>query len=92
MIFFGGMDAVAGPMLRQMKQLGIQAKLMGGDGICTEQLPSLAGDGMSDGQVVCAEAGGVEDSQKKGLDEFRNAYRKNLVLTSNCMRHMFMML
>ncbi len=76
LIFFGGMDAVAGPMLRQMKQLGIQAKYMGGDGICTEQLPSLAGDGMGDGQVVCAEAGGVEDNQKKGLDEFRAAYSK----------------
>ena len=36
------MDAVGGPMLRQMKQLGINAKFMGGDGICTEQLPSLA--------------------------------------------------
>ena len=76
LIFFGGMDAVAGPMLRQMKQLGIQAKYMGGDGICTEQLPSLAGDGMTDGQVVCAEAGGVEENQKKGLDEFRAAYSK----------------
>lgn len=32
-IFFGGMDAVAGPMIRQMKQLGIKAKFMGGDGI-----------------------------------------------------------
>jgi branched-chain amino acid transport system substrate-binding protein len=70
------MDAVAGPMLRQMKQLGIQAKYMGGDGICTEQLPSLSGDGMADGQVVCAEAGGVEENQKKGLDEFRTAYNK----------------
>jgi branched-chain amino acid transport system substrate-binding protein len=76
LIFFGGMDAVAGPMLRQMKQLGIRAKYMGGDGICTEQLPSLAGDGMLDGQVVCAEAGGVEENQKKGLDEFRAAYSK----------------
>jgi branched-chain amino acid transport system substrate-binding protein len=76
LIFFGGMDAVAGPMLRQMKQLGIQAKYMGGDGICTEQLPSLSGDGMADGQVVCAEAGGVEENQKKGLDEFRTAYNK----------------
>ena len=76
LIFFGGMDAVAGPMLRQMKQLGIQAKYMGGDGICTEQLPSLAGDGMADGQVVCAEAGGVEENQKKGLDEFRASYNK----------------
>jgi branched-chain amino acid transport system substrate-binding protein len=41
LVFFGGMDAVAGPMLRQMHQLGLQAKFMGGDGICTEQLASL---------------------------------------------------
>lgn len=76
MVFFGGMDAVGGPMLRQMKQLGMTPKFMGGDGICSEQLPSLAGDGMADGQVICAEAGGVEDNQKKGLDEFRAAYKK----------------
>jgi branched-chain amino acid transport system substrate-binding protein len=28
LVFFGGMDNVAGPMLRQMKQLGINAKFM----------------------------------------------------------------
>ena len=76
LIFFGGMDAVGGPMLRQMKQLGINAKFMGGDGICTEQLPSLAGGSIADGQVVCAEAGGVDASQKKEVDAFRVAYRK----------------
>lgn len=75
-IFFGGMDAVGGPMLRQMKQLGINVKFMGGDGVCTEQLPSLAGDGMADGQVVCAEAGGVEATEKKGLEDFKSAYQK----------------
>jgi len=75
-VFFGGMDAVGGPMLRQMKQLGIAATFMGGDGICTEQLPALAGAGMGDGQVVCAEAGGVEDTRKKSMDDFRAAYRK----------------
>jgi branched-chain amino acid transport system substrate-binding protein len=75
-VFFGGMDAVAGPMLRQMKQLGINAKFMGGDGICSEGLVTLAGDGMADGQVVCAEAGGVEDSQKKTMDDFKAAYKK----------------
>jgi branched-chain amino acid transport system substrate-binding protein len=76
LVFFGGMDAVAGPMLRQMKQLGINAKFMGGDGICTESLATLSGDGMGDGQVVCAEAGGVEDAQKKGMEDFRAAYKK----------------
>lgn len=75
-IFFGGMDAVAGPMLKQMKSLGINAKFMGGDGICTEQLPKLAGDGMADGQVVCAEAGGVEDSGKAAMEAWKAAYKK----------------
>ena len=56
-VFFGGMDAVAGPMLKQMKSLGITAKFMGGDGICTSELAKLAGDAMADGQVVCADGG-----------------------------------
>jgi branched-chain amino acid transport system substrate-binding protein len=75
-VFFGGMDAVAGPMIRQMKQLGINAKFMGGDGICSGELPKLAGGAMADGQVVCAEAGGVEGSQKAGMDKFREDFKK----------------
>ncbi len=74
-IFFGGMDAVAGPMIRQMKQLGINAKFMGGDGICSGELPKLAAGAMADGQVVCAEAGGVEGTQKAGMDEFYKKYK-----------------
>jgi branched-chain amino acid transport system substrate-binding protein len=75
-VFFGGMDAVAGPMIRQMKQLGINAKFMGGDGICSSELPKLAGGAMADGQVVCAEAGGVEGEQKVGMEKFRADYKK----------------
>ena len=75
-IFFGGMDAVAGPMLRQMKALGINAKFMGGDGICTTDLAKLAGDAIGEGQVVCAEAGGVLEAQKKASDDFKAAYKK----------------
>ena len=74
-VFFGGMDAVAGPMIRQMKQLGINAKFMGGDGICTGELPKLAAGAMADGQVVCAEAGGVEGTQKAAMDEFYKKYK-----------------
>jgi len=69
-VFFGGMDAVAGPMLKQMKALGIKAKFMGGDGICTTELPKLAGKGMGDEQVFCAEAGGVEGEEKAGMEKF----------------------
>lgn len=76
LVFFGGMDAVAGPMLRQMKQLGMPLRFMGGDGMCSDSVPRLAGEGMADGQVICAEAGGVEPQQQKALDDFRAAYRR----------------
>ena len=37
-IFYGGMDPQAGPMLRQMEQLGMtNVKFFGGDGICTDR-------------------------------------------------------
>jgi branched-chain amino acid transport system substrate-binding protein len=75
-VFFGGMDAVAGPMLRQMKQLGINAKFMGGDGICSGELPKLAAGTMASEQVVCAEAGGVEGEQKKSMDDFKTNFKK----------------
>jgi len=75
-IFFGGMDAVAGPMIRQMKQLGINAKFVGGDGICSSELPKLAAGAMADGQVVCAEAGGVEGEQKVGMEKFKVDFKK----------------
>jgi branched-chain amino acid transport system substrate-binding protein len=75
-VFFGGMDAVAGPMLRQMKSLGINAKFMGGDGICSGELAKLAGDALADNQVYCAEAGGVEGEQKAGMDGFKSRYKQ----------------
>ncbi|HZW19965.1 branched-chain amino acid ABC transporter substrate-binding protein [Noviherbaspirillum sp.] len=76
LIFYGGMDAVGGPMLRQMKSLGIGAKFMGGDGVCTESMLQLAGDAIGEGLVTCAEAGGIEDKHKTKVDAFRTAYRK----------------
>jgi branched-chain amino acid transport system substrate-binding protein len=75
-VFYGGMDAVAGPMLRQMKQLGITAKMVGGDGICSSELPKLSGGTMADSQVVCAEAGGVEGAGKASLEKFKVDFKK----------------
>ncbi|WP_298824895.1 branched-chain amino acid ABC transporter substrate-binding protein [uncultured Piscinibacter sp.] len=75
-VFYGGMDAVAGPMIRQMKQLGINAKFMGGDGICSGELPKLAAGSMADSQVICAEAGGVEGEQKAGMEKFKADFKK----------------
>jgi branched-chain amino acid transport system substrate-binding protein len=57
-VFYGGMDPQAGPMLRQMDQLGMSnLKFFGGDGICTAKLAELSGGAKSLGGVVCAEGG-----------------------------------
>jgi len=74
-VFFGGMDAVAGPMLKQMKSLGIKSKFMGGDGICSTELVKLGGDSIADDQVFCAEAGGVEGEAKVGMEEFKTKFK-----------------
>ncbi len=74
-VFFGGMDAVGGPMLKQMKSLGIKAKFMGGDGVCTAELIKLAGDAIGEEQVFCAEAGGVEGEAKAAMDKFRADFK-----------------
>lgn len=76
LVFFGGMSATAGPMLRQMKQLGMNVRMMGGDGICSDEIFKLSGGTMVDGQVVCAEAGGVQGEARVGLDKFRADYKK----------------
>lgn len=43
-IFFGGIDTQAGPMLKQMKALGIKAQYVGADGIQSTELFKLGGD------------------------------------------------
>ncbi|MDE2186641.1 MAG: branched-chain amino acid ABC transporter substrate-binding protein [Betaproteobacteria bacterium] len=70
-IFYGGMYSQAGPMLRQIKQLGIQAVLMGGDGICTPELATLAGNAVNG--AICAE-GGSPISQMPGGDAWKKRY------------------
>ena len=75
LVFFGGMDAVAGPMLRQLKQLGMNVRFMGGDGICSTELAKLAGDAMSDGQVICAEAGGITKDKQAEMDAWRKRFK-----------------
>ena len=75
-VFFGGMSAVAGPMLNQMKKLGLNVKMIGGDGICSDEISKLAQGGMADGQVICAEAGGVDASGKAAMEQFKTAYKK----------------
>ena len=79
-IFYGGMDAVAGPMLKQMKALGIDARFVSGDGICSQQLPLLAGDAVGNDKVTCVVAGGVSGEQEAVLAAFTERYRQRFKL------------
>jgi branched-chain amino acid transport system substrate-binding protein len=54
-IMFGGAYSQAGPIAKQAGQLGIRAKIVGGDGICTESLAGLAGEAVNN--VACSEVG-----------------------------------
>jgi len=66
-IFFGGMDPQAGPMLRQMQQLGLnKAYLFGGDGICTDKLMELSSGAKTLANVVCAVGGASLDKLPSG--------------------------
>ncbi|MBN3819651.1 branched-chain amino acid ABC transporter substrate-binding protein [Paraburkholderia sp. Se-20369] len=54
-IMYGGMDATGGPLAKQARQLGLRAKILAGDGVCSTDLPKLAGAAADN--VVCSEAG-----------------------------------
>ena len=73
-VFYGGMDAQAGPMVRQMKQLGITAKFLTGDGGCSPEMIKLAGDGMSS-SAYCSMPGLPLEKMPGGAD-FRERYKK----------------
>lgn len=66
-IFYGGMDTQAGPMLRQLEQLGMdKVKYFGGDGICTTEIAKLAAGAKTLGNVVCAEGGSSIEKMPNG--------------------------
>ena len=66
-IFFGGMDPQAGPMLRQMEQLGLSnVKYFGGDGICTMDLIKQSAGAKTLDNVICAEGGASLDKMPSG--------------------------
>ncbi|MDD5336277.1 MAG: branched-chain amino acid ABC transporter substrate-binding protein [Rhodoferax sp.] len=66
-VFFGGMDSQAGPMLRQMEQLGLtNVKYFGGDGICSLNLIKQAAGAKTLDNVICAEGGASLDKMPGG--------------------------
>ena len=73
-VFFGGLDAQAGPLLREMQRQGIRARLMGGDGICSGSLAQLAGGSLPDNLVWCGESGDAELTLTPDGEQFKRRF------------------
>ncbi len=69
LVMFGGMDSTAAPMARQMKELGINAPMLAGDGSCSPEFIKIAGDAAS--LMTCSVAGESITKMAKGEDFLR---------------------
>ncbi|SAK41941.1 extracellular ligand-binding receptor [Caballeronia pedi] len=65
-VMYGGMDVTGGPFAKEAAALGIKAKILAGDGVCTDKLAELAGDAVQN--IICSEAGLALPKMDKGAD------------------------
>ena len=72
LLMFGGIDPQAGPMVKQMAELGIKAKFMGGDGMQTPNFIKLAGNAA---EGVMASIPGLPKEQMPGGSAFLEKYK-----------------
>jgi len=78
-VFYGGMDATGGPLMKQGRELGIKAVFAFGDGACTDKMKELAGDA-SEG-LLCSQAGlPVQAANKTFLDAYRAKFKIEPIL------------
>ena len=80
-IFFGGYAPQAAPMARQMKQLGLPAKLLGGDTLCSPEVGKLGGDAVNE-MVYCAQGGTMLDKTTAG-PAFKAKFKKRFNLDAD---------
>ena len=78
-VFFGGMDATGGPLLKQGRELGIKAVFSFGDGACTEEMGKLAGQAAEG--LLCSQAGiPVAAADKKFLEAYKKKFNADPIL------------
>ena len=73
-VFYGGMDATAGPLMKQAAELGIKkVQFAFGDGACTDEMGKLAGPAAEG--LLCSQAGiPTQAASKAFLDAFKGKY------------------
>ena len=72
-VFWGGMDDTAATLVKQMRELGMTAKLVGADGACTDKFIELSG--AAGKGVICSQAGMPLSQMAKGA-QFNTDYEK----------------
>jgi branched-chain amino acid transport system substrate-binding protein len=78
-VFYGGMDATGGPLLKQGRDLGIKAVFSFGDGACTDKMQELAGKAAEG--LLCSQAGiPPQAASKKFLDAYKKAFNTDPIL------------
>jgi len=78
-VFYGGMDATGGPLLKQGRELGVKAVFSFGDGACTDEMSKLAG-AAADG-LLCSQAGlPPQAADKKFLDAYKKKYNVDPII------------
>ncbi|MSQ60207.1 MAG: branched-chain amino acid ABC transporter substrate-binding protein [Betaproteobacteria bacterium] len=78
-VFFGGMDASGGPLLKQARELGIKAVFAYGDGACTNKMTELAG-AAAEG-MICSQAGiPVKAASQSFLDAYKAKFNADPIL------------
>ncbi len=70
-VFYGGMDPQAGPLVKQMKSLGLKAKFLGGDGTQTLEFLRLAG---GDAEGAIASSPGLPLANMPGGKTFQEKF------------------
>jgi branched-chain amino acid transport system substrate-binding protein len=70
---FGGIDPQAAPMAKQIEELGIKAKFIGGDGIQTPNFIQLAG---KSSEGVMASIPGLPKEQMPGGKQFMEKFKQ----------------
>ncbi len=73
LIMFGGIDPQAAPMAKQIVELGINAKFIGGDGIQTPNFIQLAG---KPAEGVMASIPGLPKEQMPGGKQFMDKFKQ----------------
>jgi branched-chain amino acid transport system substrate-binding protein len=80
-VFYGGMDATGGPLLKQGKELGMKAVFSFGDGACTDKMKELAGDAAEG--LLCSQAGiPAQAASKKFLESYKKKFSQDPILYS----------